>query len=286
MNRTVLRTALAVLLSAGALPACTGEDPMEAPPNVPASVRTVPDGLWQALAGKTIFFGHQSVGYNILDGVRTLMAQDPRIDLTIVENADPAALDRPVFAHARVGRNSDPASKCRAFAEAVESGIGGRADIAFFKFCYVDIKPGTDIQEMFVTYRDTMRRLQAAHPGTLFVHSTVPLTTLETGPKAWIKALLGRPVRGVQDNILRCRFNDLLREAYEGREPLFDLARAESTAPDGRRATFRRDGATYFQLVPAYTSDGGHLNALGQERVASELLLFLAGLPGASGPGS
>jgi len=45
----------------------------------------------------------------------------------------------------------------------------------------------------------------------------------------------------------------------EQKEPLFDLAAIESTAPDGTRASFMKDGKTYYQMVSDYTHDGGHL---------------------------
>jgi lysophospholipase L1-like esterase len=70
----------------------------------------------------------------------------------------------------------------------------------------------------------------------------------------------------------------LLRKNYEGKEPVFDLARIESTRPDGTRETFTQDGKTYYALVPAYTKDGGHLNKLGRKKVAEQLLLLLVSL--------
>ena len=70
----------------------------------------------------------------------------------------------------------------------------------------------------------------------------------------------------------------IYKEMLEQKKPLFDLAAIESTAPDGTRASFVRDGKTYYQMVSDYTHDGGHLNELGQKRVAEQLLVFLAGL--------
>lgn len=60
---------------------------------------------WGELAGKKIFFGHQSVGYDIMEGVSALQKEHPSIRLTIVETTDPSRFDGPVFAHAQVGRN-------------------------------------------------------------------------------------------------------------------------------------------------------------------------------------
>ncbi len=61
-----------------------------------------------------------------------------------------------------------------------------------------------------------------------------------------------------------------------GNEPVFDIARIESTRPDGSRESFSDGGKEYFGLTPAYTNDGGHLNATGQKKVASHLATFLA----------
>lgn len=57
---------------------------------------------------------------------------------------------------------------------------------------------------------------------------------VQTGWKALVKRLLGRAPYGTVENVRREEYSRLLRQAYAGREPVFDLARVESTAPDGR----------------------------------------------------
>jgi hypothetical protein len=52
-----------------------------------------------------------------------------------------------------------------------------------------------------------------------------------------VKELLGRTPGQFGDNIVRERFNDLIRKTYDGREPVFDLARHESST-----TTFRATG--------------------------------------------
>ena len=59
-------------------------------------------------------------------------------------------------------------------------------------------------------------------------------------------------------------------------DPIFDLARAESTRPDGSRETFRYEGKDYYSLVPAYSSDGGHLSERGQRTLGADLIRFVA----------
>ena len=62
------------------------------------------------------------------------------------------------------------------------------------------------------------------------------------------------------------------------KEPVYDLARMESTFADGKRSSFTKDGKTYHSLVPDYTRDGGHLNETGREIAAEQLLILMAGL--------
>ncbi len=242
------------------------------------SLANVPASVWKTLSDKRIFFGHQSVGSDLLDGVRDLMATHPQIRLNVVTIERPDELSGPMLAHTRVGRNTDPQSKIDAFVKWIEGGVGDKADVAFFKFCYVDFAPETDVEALFASYAQTMARLKAAYPNTTFVHVTTPLMAMQAGPKAWVKRLLGRPVRGTIDNVVRCRFNTMLLAAYEGTEPVFDLAGAEATWPDGRRPVLEVDGSTFCAMVPSYTDDGGHLNPQGRRRVAEQFLVCLAAL--------
>jgi hypothetical protein len=87
---------------------------------------------------------------------------------------------------------------------------------------------------------------------------------------------LGRVPAGLAENSKREEYSELLRRAYAGKEPVFDLARLESTAPDGSVAS-DRDGARQVPALAAvYTEDGGHLNQDAQLRLAREMLLVLA----------
>ena len=242
------------------------------------SLQSIPDSAWQSLAQKRIFFGHQSVGFNIVQGIEDLMRENPQIKLNLVETDDPAAFDGPVFAHARNGSNNDPHSKCVAFTRTLEKGIGGKVDIAVLKFCYVDFSASSQVAEIFSDYRRTLDHLKQAFPNTTFVHVTVPLTTVQTGFKVPIKKLIGRAIDGYEENIVRNRFNFMLRAEFAGKEPFFDLARAESTFAVGTRSLFELQGKTYEALAPEYTKDGGHLNPEGRKKVAEQLLIALARL--------
>ena len=243
-----------------------------------AVIKNVPEAGWKNLAGKKIYFGHMSVGNNIVEGVQDLTKENPPIRLNIVETNNPSNFDRPLFAHSSIGKNEDPASKIDAFVQYMDSGLGSIADIAFFKFCYIDILSATDADEVFNQYKNAMEMLKKKYPKLTFVHVTAPLRLVQTGVLVPIKKIIGRPVGGYADNIKRSRFNELLRQEYNGKEPVFDLARIESTYPDGRRFEFDSGGKAYESLVADYTSDGGHLNEYGRKIVAAQLLVFLANL--------
>lgn len=231
---------------------------------------------WNNLAKKKIYFGHQSVGYNIIDGIQIVMNEFSEINLNIIETRDISAINGSVFSHSKVGRNEDPFSKTDDFVKVMESGVGGKADIAFHKYCYIDVNANTDVEKVFSNYQERINYLKLKYPETKFVHISMPLTTVQTGLKAWIKKNIGKPVGGIDANIKRNMFNKLLVMSYQGKDPVFDLAMAEATQPDGQMVTFTKEGEEYLTMYKGYSDDGGHLNRLGQKVIAEQLLLFLA----------
>ncbi|MFY3745942.1 hypothetical protein ACOQFB_18670 [Anaeromyxobacter sp. Red801] len=232
----------------------------------------------QALAERRVFFGHQSVGENVIEGLQALAAQEG-VPLRVVEARAPGVAAG-TFAHEVVAENGDPLRKLRSFAAALgPGGEGAGAEVALLKFCYVDIRADTDVAALFAAYRKTIGELQAANPATTFVHVTAPLQTVEDGVRGWAKELLGKPRWGTQHNARREEFNALMRREYGGNAPLFDLARVESTRPDGSVETSAWQGGAVPALVPAYTDDGGHLNAEGRARAARALAAVIASVP-------
>jgi hypothetical protein len=263
----------AVVLSTACRGATMKEDVAQGP-----SLQDVPDTVWTELGRKRIFFGHQSVGAGIMEGVARLAREDPRVGIRVADGESALSGAGGVFAHETIGRNGEPGLKTDEFARRMEGPLTGRVDIAFHKYCYADISESTDIPAVFEHYRQTMARLRAEYPNVVFVHVTTPLVRVQSGPRAVIKKLLGRsPVRYAA-NMARERFNDMMRKTYGGKEPLFDLAAIESTRPDGTRETIELRGQRSYALVPAYTGDGSHLDDIGQQRVARALLVFLARL--------
>jgi lysophospholipase L1-like esterase len=242
-----------------------------------AAFDAVSPAAWNSLSGKKIFFGHQSVGYNIIDGIGEVMPAAKELNLNLVESRDPAVFSVSVFAHARVGANLDPISKCRDFEAIMDRGIGDKADYAFLKFCYADITAKTDLQSVFSEYRDMIRRLEQKYPKTRFISITVPLTYQKAGIKTRIKLLIGKSeIWEYDDNIRRFEYNEMLRKEF-GKD-LFDLAFIESMNENGTRESFNVSRKTYFALSPEYAEDGGHLNSRGRNIVAKSLLAYLASL--------
>jgi hypothetical protein len=226
----------------------------------------------QKIARSRIYFAHQSVGANLIDGLRELAGQEG-VALRIAEMPQASGVGPATFGHTFVPQNGEPLKKLENFRAALGS---ASVDIALLKFCYVDINADTDVKALFARYQETIAELRAKNPRTTFVHVTLPLTEVQTGPKALAKRMLGRAPYGTIENVRREQYNALLREAYAGREPIFDLARIESTAPDGTAVRVTWQGQVAPAMSPAYTDDGGHLNAMGRLRAARELIAVLA----------
>jgi hypothetical protein len=208
-----------------------------------------------------VFFGHQSVGENILDGIRAIIA--------------PRKLE---WVDAKIGTNEKPFGKLEAFRNAMTDGVGKGAELAFMKFCYVDFNAHTDFAALFDSYKRTMVDLGRECPNTTFVHLTAPLTTVASGPKAWVRKMLGRAAWGERENENRNAYSELVRTEYGGKGQVFDLAAIEAGGV-AHPQRFELGGKSLPMLASAFTDDGGHLNAKGGRAVAQELLRFLAKVP-------
>src|SRR4051812_44497592 len=182
---------------------------------------------WRTVSKRAVYFGHQSVGDNIAAGIERLNGE-MALGLRLVETNEPSAVAHPAFVHFHAGRNQDPASKNAALVKMLESRPRPDHAIVLLKYCYVDIEQGRDVEAMFASYLATVRTIRSRFPDVTIVHSTVPLTTVESSMKARAKQPLGKPsVR--QGAIARQRYNVLVRAAFADREPLFDIAKIEST---------------------------------------------------------
>jgi len=226
-----------------------------------------------------VFFGHQSVGGNIVDGLEELRSLAGDTALRVLHGTADTALPPAFFAEAKVGKNGEPLGKLADFKDRLDGPLLGRVDVALVKICYVDLAAGAhvDPDSLFTAYRRTVLDLEAAHPGLVVVPVTSPLTVRDFGARGRLDALKGAVRRWLgrqDDNARRSRFNARLREGF-GDRVVFDVAAIESTRPDGTRIRYG-SGGTVEALAPEYSSDGGHLNALGRKVAARALLRTLA----------
>lgn len=219
----------------------------------------------EATVYKRIFFGHQSVGENLLQGVRETTPAVQVFD-------DTPGMDDVGIWHARIGQNTQPLSKLRAFEQALAGDVGDWCELALMKLCYVDVTAQTDVLAFWDAYKAAMFRILSGRPKLKLLHITVPLNVTHTGWKSRVAGLLTSQPR-MDDNQERIAFSRMLHEHNPGR--VFDLAELESTNPEGYRCVTIRHGISIPSLCESYTDDGGHLNATGRTRISPAFLQFL-----------
>ncbi|MBN1952328.1 MAG: hypothetical protein JW801_14100 [Bacteroidales bacterium] len=233
------------------------------------TLKQIPDSLLKSLSGKKIFFGHQSVGYEIIGGVSQLMKDYPDLQLNIVETRDTSDFNQAVFAHSRIGKNRHPELKILDFCSIMNGGMAQKADIVFFKFCFVDVDRNTDIERIFNEYIAKTREIQNLNPDLKIIHLTVPVRVKPDGFKGFLNRVLLR-----DHNINRNNFNNMLRKHFPPQD-LFDLALYESRSVNKERISYKMWGTQVFSLDPDITYDGGHLNDKGARYIAEKLLIKL-----------
>lgn len=227
-----------------------------------------------------MYFGHQSVGSDIVGGLEELN-ESCGLGIRFVETRNPSAVAGPAFVHFRAGHNANPSSKNTSLLRVLDARPEHDGAIVLLKYCYVDVRAGTDLEAMLSEYLRTVAAVHARHPDVTVVHATVPLTTVESSAKAAIKRVVRRPA--VRDDAeARARYNTLLRSVIGADDWLFDIADLEATGPGGVPAAFRNGGVDVELLHSAYTTDGGHLNAHGRRLVAGGLLDVLSEVIGAT----
>lgn len=241
----------------------------------PYEVGTTTSDQLARLADLRIFFGHQSVGQNIIDAIPSIYAA-ARVDApTIVESATPLPMPGGYIQHAHIGTNGDPIGKIAEFDRIMRSGVADNVDVAAMKLCYIDLEGKVDVEAVFTSYRDTLTALERDYPNVTFIYLTAPLTT----ERDWVKRLKAR--LGVSDyyppsdNVIREEFNEKIRSEYAPTGRLFDIAAVQSTV-DGTRALRNYDDADYYSMEESLSSDLGHLNTDGAAIVGSAFLASIA----------
>ncbi len=229
-----------------------------------------------------ILFGHQSVGWNIIEGMTEADVAAGGVKIVRTDSVNPRNVA--YFAHSEIGRNGSPRTKCDAFLSEVDRLGGNSLQVAIMKFCFADFVPETDVDELVQYYTSSMIKLQSRYPRLRIVHVTAPLLRKTPLLKRLVKMVLGRPESSEVQNLNANRFNELLSKHFSG-EFIFDLARLESTNPDGSRCIVGNGPDSTYTIAAEYTSDGGHLNELGRRRAAVELVRVLAAALRSNGPG-
>ena len=223
------------------------------------------------------FFGHQSVGGNLLAGLQDLAKERtvPTVQ-ELQQPTEPAAASATLL-HACLGRNHEPQTKLSELTRWLDAGLARSIDYAMLKFCYVDITSMEQARSLHAAYIDAMARIRETHPKLRLAHCSVPLRVLPSGPYALARRLLGHRLAEIERNRAREWYNDRLRQDARC-APLFDIALIESTRPNGGRITQKDGQDRVAYLASEYTYDGGHLNNRGRRIAAAAFLDFLTAL--------
>jgi len=231
----------------------------------------------EKLSTQKIYFGHQSVGYDILSGVEQ-WEEETGVKISKTETRDFSKTEGASLVHFRVGENRDPYSKIEDFAVLVQQIPKDEPSVAFFKFCYIDFSPEADVDAIFKVYKEKMLALRDSSGNCRIVLCTVPVTATQKGLKALAKKILGKPLNHTRENIKREAFSEKIRTEMGEDFPVFDLARVGSTLPDGSAQTFKYKGERHPSLPNSYTRDKGHLNPQGARIVGCNFITFLSEL--------
>jgi hypothetical protein len=207
---------------------------------------------WDALAATEknkvkaakVFFGHQSVGWNTLEGVESLGG------FTVDEISGASSYGTPKIGHAYLDSNTQPLDKMQNF-DVMMGRIGSTVQVAGMKLCWIDFESGTNVTNLQNTYKATITKVKAAYPNVHLFHVTTPVKTDEASL-----------------NAMRLQYGDWLKNTYKNEAIVLDLAAVQSTQPNGAACT---SGGTR-NMCAAYASDEGHLNATGQARAAKAFL--------------
>jgi hypothetical protein len=245
----------------------------------------IPDNFIIAAREMRMLFRHASVGYNISRGLDCLWNYFPGEP---DPNWRPPGCDRGLdpgqivfdpkydrsnwaFEYHLPLPNQNPGwwIKIDLFVDRIDNLAPGEAyDVAGFKFGFVDQDPNHDITEHFFvdspTYTNVtdLEALETRHPEITYMWWTMGLNK---------KA---QPIAEV--------FNEELRQyAAANNKILIDFADIVSHHPDGTPC-YDLQGGTTPALCDEYSDEtlGGHLNALGRQRMAKAIWVMMAQISG------
>lgn len=235
----------------------------EEPPAEPPS-----DGLdlatYNAAMSKRTVFGHQSVGWQVLQGVEMwadeLGAPDP-----IFPDYEGAGLPESggFLGHFYCGTNGNSFTKTAEFLSHLQNGLASQVDIVVMKFCYADLRSGSGYtpQQMFDDYKAWVDAVESQFPQLTVIYATEAI-------------VMGQNSDGV-NNGLRQTFNNLVRAEYGASGRLWDVADIQSTDPSSNKVLY----GGVESLYSGYASpDQRHIYGLGRTTVSAPLLQIIADL--------
>ncbi len=231
-----------------------------------------------------IFFGHQSVGNNIVGGIAGAYTAAGLPTPRVIDTRTPPGDSNPAFMEVGIAQNYEPIAKIDDFVGIVNGAMNGQIDVALMKLCYVDFDASSsenDPDVLFNYYQSALATLEAAHPNVIFIHVGAPVRTAGSPiqiPPSQMSSLtgnLGMASDALPVYIKRDRYNSFFRQTYGNTGRHFDLAEFESTVGDGNLFAGVWNGYNYHALNPAYASDGAHLNATGSQYMAAELMKLI-----------
>ncbi len=221
---------------------------------------------------KRWIFAHQSVGYQVIQGIQS-WCNDFSLPNPIVVDVTSGSIPGSggYLGHWYAGTNGDGFSKLTDFDTRIRGGLHAQADIFVIKFCYADLRPnvGYTPAQLFAQYEATIDGLRASYPTKTFIAATetIVMEVDEDGP----------------NNALRMEYNNLVRAKYGPPGPpntLWDIALALSTDPSGNRIRTGTAPNWVEHLYSAYASpDQEHISgagSIGRKAASKPLLQILA----------
>lgn len=274
-QKTIFFTLFTALLGA-CQPPQIPTPPPPPPPPAPVTGFTVdhtnfsPEAASDAQVAKVFlldqYFEHASVGGNVTAGLAGLTGRytwpagtrsTTNYDAAL-ELQDSAWFDShdglaDLFRGYPPGKTLKAADKLEQFRAALKGGLGSKVDVASFKFCYLD-RPA-DPAGLFNQVKTVMEELEGLYPSVTFFWWTMPHQT-------WGSNQIHE-------------YNQLVRNYCQttGRW-LLDISDLETHAEDGTACL----SGGYPILYSGYTTDGGHLNPAGQERMAKAWWRLMAAI--------
>ncbi len=226
----------------------------------PQIVSEISDSKW--------LLTHASVGNNILKGVISLNRYDKTIyplKITKSENMPPKTMTPSTIYEIDRG-NPGASQKLQIFKTIIQSDDwNSQINIAIDKFCYIDNPPYNSSltlsenidksRSLANDYIKNMEEIQNNYPEVIFVYTTMPIT-----------------VSNEEANFMRLMYNLIIREyCLNNKKYLFDIADIECHRADNTINKFNSTISKEHEvemMISSYSNDGGHLNSIGQRRLA------------------